>query len=435
MNNSTKAINGVKWTTVSKITLTVVAVLKISILARFLDKEDFGLMALVSFVLGIMNLFMNLGLTSAILHKQNITKQEYASLYWINILFSIVILVFMLGASPLIANFYDEAELVKLIPLMGLSVIFSAIGNQFRTVFQKELNFKLISIVEIIGAIISVTLAIILAIKGFGVYTLVYSALLQYLFTNSVYFVKGIYSRGMLFHFKYTETKPFLKIGIYQIGSQLINYTNRDVDILLIGKFFGSEILGGYSLAKQLAARPAQIINPILTSVASPYFSIYQNNISQLKEKYMSVLKIISSVNIMAYLFLALFASQIIYLFYGEGFENIVILVQILSGYMFLRSLANPVGSLVVALGRTDIEFYWNLLVLFLMPIMIFIGAQFSVEMVALSLLIAMLLFTFLSWRIFVFRLIGVSFVEYFKGIIPSVKALINITKRFLIKK
>ncbi len=100
-----QAISGVKWTTVSTITLTVVNLLKISVLARFLDKSDFGLMALVTFVLGFMNLFMDMGLTSAILHRQEISKQEYASLYWINIFFSIILVGLIIILSPLIAGF------------------------------------------------------------------------------------------------------------------------------------------------------------------------------------------------------------------------------------------------------------------------------------------------------------------------------------------
>ena len=126
-----QTISGIKWTTASTITLTVVNILKISVLTRFLDKSDFGLMALVTFVLGIMNLFMDMGLTSAILHHQEITKKEYASLYWINIFFSIILVGVVILISPLIAVFYDESKLTILIPIMSASIILSAIGGQF----------------------------------------------------------------------------------------------------------------------------------------------------------------------------------------------------------------------------------------------------------------------------------------------------------------
>ena len=96
MNIKQKAISGIKWTTISTLSLAVTELLKISILARYLDKEDFGLMALVTFVLGFTNLFVDMGLTSAILHKQDISKNEYASLYWLNFGFSIILFVIII---------------------------------------------------------------------------------------------------------------------------------------------------------------------------------------------------------------------------------------------------------------------------------------------------------------------------------------------------
>src|SRR5699024_9863434 len=113
----------------------------------------------------------------------------------------------------------------------------------------------------------------------------------------------GIRSRGMLFHFKFEETREFLRVGIYQVGGQVVNYFNRDVDILLIGKFFGSEVLGGYSLAKQLVRKPSSIVNPIVTTVASPILSKIQDDADNLKNKFLYFLKIVSSINFLAYFF------------------------------------------------------------------------------------------------------------------------------------
>ena len=96
MNEIKKGVvSGIKWTSLGTIIIAVVAILKLSILARFLDKADFGLMALVTFVMGFMNLFNDMGLTSAILHKQNITDKQYASLYWLNIGFSIILYILL----------------------------------------------------------------------------------------------------------------------------------------------------------------------------------------------------------------------------------------------------------------------------------------------------------------------------------------------------
>jgi O-antigen/teichoic acid export membrane protein len=389
-------------------------------------------MALVTFVLGFMNLFMDMGLTSAILHKQEVSDNEYASLYWINVVFSLVLFGLISLASPYIGTFYEEPELTTLIPLMAISIMFSALGRQFKTIEQKGLNFKYIALTDIVGAGVGMGVGIILAVKGYGVYALVYAALTQYAISNAIYFGKGMKDRGLLFHFSYGETKPFLKIGIYQVGGQIVNYFNRDLDILLIGKFFGSEVLGGYSLAKQLVKRPMRILNPIITKVASPVLSLVQNDKEQLKNKYLSFLNLVSTANFTAYSLLALFAYPAVLVFYGSDFSSIVIIVQILSGYMYLRSIGSPIGSLVIATGRTDYDFYWNLLVLLVMPLAIFVGAQFYVEMVALSLFLTMILLTLIAWRFLIFRLVKANFLEYAKALIPNFKRVYKLVMKEL---
>lgn len=431
MSNSlkSKTISGVKWTTFSTVALALVGIVKISVLARFLDAADFGLMALVTFVLGFMNLFMDIGLTSAILHKQEISENEYASLYWINIVFSLILFVLISLASSFIGAFYNEPELVVLIPIMAISIMLSALGRQFKTIEQKQLNFKYIAFTDISGAIVGLAVGVFTAIKGFGVYALVYAALVQYGISNGIYFVNGLRARGLILRFKYLETKPFLKIGIYQVGGQVVNYFNRDLDILLIGKFFGSEILGGYSLAKQLVQRPMQILNPIISKVASPVLAIIQKDKLQLKIKFLSFLNVVATINFVAYGILAILAYPIIFLLYGKDFLDITLLVQILSIYMFLRSVGNPVGSLVTATGRTNLEFYWNLLVLLVTPIVIYFGALYSIEMVAISLLIASLILLYPFWRLLIFKLCGATAREFFLSFVPRFGRIYSLVK------
>jgi len=416
-------ISGVKWTTIGTITNALVALLKIAILARFLDKADFGLMALVTFVMGFMNLFNDMGLTSAILHKQQISKNEYASLYWLNVIFSIVLYGVLLLITPLVSNFYEEQDLKFLIPLLGLNLLISAGGRIFKTIESKFLLFKQVTIFEISASLLSLIFAVYLAINGYGVLALVYSALLQYLVQNALYLILGLKKYGLKLHFNFGETTPFLKIGMYQVGGQIINYFNRDMDILLIGKFFNSDVLGGYSLAKQLVSRPAQILNPILLKVASPALAKFQENMLQLKTNYLKLVGWVGKLNFAVYGAVALFAPIIVQLFYGTGFEEINPLVRILSVYMIFRAIGNPVGSLVIATGKTHLEFLWNMITLLVLPIFIYSGSIMGIEEVAWALTLAMAILFIPSWRLLVYKMTGATFKEYLWAIVkPSFK-------------
>lgn len=407
---------GLGWTTVSTIIVAVVAIVKISVLARYLDKSDFGLMAIVTFVISFMELFNDFGVSIGILHKQDISKNEYNSLYWVNLFISVFLFGILAFVSPFISVFYGMPQLTDLLLLIGVNLIISGVGRQFKTIEQKELRFNYIAKVDMLGALVSLLSAVFLAVNGYGVYALVYSLIIQFTFVNICYFVKGLRIYGLGFHCNVKETVPFLKMGMYQVGGQVANYFNRDLDVLLIGKFFSPDILGGYSLAKQLVFRPFQFLNPIVLRVASPILARFQNDLSELRRRYLEMLNIISSLNIIVYVLLIIFAPLAVHILYGYAFDSIIILVRILSLYMIFRAIANPVGSLVIATGRTDLDFYWNVMLLLVMPIFIYFGSLFGVIGVTISLAFSMIVLYTPIWYIFIYKLLGVSLKEYFKA-------------------
>ena len=425
MKLNQQVIAGVKWTTLGTLSIAFSNVIKISVLARFLSKDDFGVFALVAFFLGFFNLFSDMGLTTAILHKQKIKKNEYASLYWFNIAFCVVLYLLLLLITPIISDFYHEPKLDFLIKVLGLSIIINSIGLQFRTIETKNMSFKYISIFDIIASVASLLFAIWLAMNGYGVLSLVYSIILQYTISNILLLLLGIKKFGILFHFKFKELKPFLSIGLFQVGGQLANFFNRNLDILIIGKFFTQEILGGYSLAKELVFKPAQVINPILTKVAAPVLAKFQNSLELLKENYLKLINIVSSINSIIYFVLIVFAPIIVDVLYGGGYTNIVILVRVLCVYMFFRAISNPIGSLVVATGRTDVEFIWNIGLLIFIPIVVYIGSMFGVVQVTIALTAAMILLFLPSWYFLVRKMSGATLREY-------VNAILNINFNFL---
>lgn len=416
MSLRNKTISGVKWTFVSTITLAVVGILKISILTRFLEASDFGLVAIVSVILGFTGLFMDMGLSSAILYRQDISKNEYASLYWFNIVFSIILFGLIYLSSPFIASFYEESELISLIPLMALNIILSGVGRQFKTIEQKDLNFKLISVIDIISAVLGLLSAIVLAILDYGVYSLVLGGLVQNTVLNGVFFILGMTKRGLILHFNYEETKPFLKIGVYQVGGQVVNYFNRDLDILLIGKFFGSEILGGYSLAKQLVRHPRKIVVPIVNKIGVSVLPKFQDDNTRLRKYFTKLFNGLGSLNALIYGGIAIFANYLVLMLYGQDFIWIVNLVQLFTVLTYLRTMSGTLGLIVITKGRTDYEFYYNLLTTIVMPLAIIVGVFYSVELIIILMGIIQLILIIPVWSFFFKKLINLKFLPYFKA-------------------
>ena len=427
MSLKQQALTGVKWTSIASGVAVILGLIKIAVLARLLDPSDFGLMAIVAFVMGFSSLFMNMGLASAILHKPEISKEEYASLFWLSVLFSFILVLIIALISPLVSHMYGEPELSLLIPLMSVNIVLSAMGYQFKTIAQKDLRFQYIAYTEMGGVFSGVLVSIFLALRGFGVYALIFGGIFHVLFVNTIYFLCGIYGSGLAFRFSMELVRPFLNIGMYQVGGQMINYFNKDLDILIIGKLFGTEVLGGYSLAKQLAVKPGQIINPIFSFVASPLLAGVQHNKKKLKEGYLKLVNTVGAINFPIHLTLIIFAPIVVDIIYGEEYKHIVFYVQILLIYMFLRSLGNPFGSLTTATGKTYYDFYWNLIVALFFPLAIFSGAQFGVAGIPLFLTAAMVILMYPFWYFGIKPQIFASFTEYLKAsFVYRYKALYN---------
>jgi PST family polysaccharide transporter/teichuronic acid exporter len=413
MDLKTKTYKGARWTTLASLSNAVVQFLRIAILARLLDKSDFGLMAIVSMIMGFMGLFSDMGISSAILHRQKISTYEYSSLYWFNFFVNTLLFVFICLVSILVASFYNESRLTVLIPLMGVNLFFTSFGRQYAVVAQKELYFRFISTAEILTSIASIVPAVVLAIYGFGVYSLIYSALFASACSNVCFFVRFRKTHGISARCKLPEVKPFLKIGLYQTGGQILNYFNTQFDVILIGKLLGTDALGIYNLVKNLAMRPAQIINPIITKLSAPVLSKMQSDPEMLKNNYLKIIKILSCINFPVHFLIAILSLPIISVVYDMNDPVMAMMLSVMSFYYMLRSVGNPVGGLVVAKGRTDIEFYWNAGMVIVFPFFVYLGCIHSLSGAVIAQLSIMVLSYVPGWFFMIRKLIGVSLKNY----------------------
>lgn len=408
-----QTISGVKWTTVATINNAGIQMLKLFILARLLDKADFGLIAIALMVIGFTEIFSNLGLSVGIIHKQNITQKQYSSIYWVNMIASIVIYALLCASTPLLVKFYAEPELAIIIPLLGLQLIFNAFGKIFYTFKTKELEFKFISIVNIICVEAGALLTILFAVWGLGVYSLVYGMLFQTLAMQLTYAISGLGKYKILFYCKLQEIIDYIKIGGFQVGTQVLDYAAAKLDIFLIGRFFGMELLGIYNLAKELILKIIQVVNPIITNVATPAFAQIQHDKPLVRSTYLKILKLLSSVNFPIFFLLFIFAELITLLVYGENMMSVALYVRILAMWGLLNSVGNPAGILMVSLGRTDLGFYWTIIRASITAVAIAIAGHFGMEAVAYTQVAMAVLFFFIYWRTMIYNMTQIKLKDY----------------------
>ena len=422
------AVSGIKWTSVGTIGLSIFQILQISILTRYLSKEVFGLVAMALFTLNLTSIFANMGMTTAILHRQDATKNEYSSIYWLNIFISLFLYVILFIMAPVAAKFYNEPDLHVVIIILGVNLLLMAAGRQHRTIMQKQFQFKSIAITELFSYLCGLIAAIALAIQGFGVYSLVYSSLLSSGISNGLFLVQNLKLNPIGFHFKFSETKAFLKIGGYTTGSSLLDFFSREIDILIVGKTLGAESLGVYSLVKQIVMKVLTVINPIIMNVFSPLLSSIQNRKEQIKDVYLEVVKNLAFMNFLIYTLMIVNAKEILYVLYGSQYVEAYLVFVFLAVAYCLSALSNPTGSLQVATGRTDLGFKWTILRMIISPLAIYLGSQISIEAVAGYYGIVSLILILPLWYVQIKPMIDVSLWGYISKFYKPFIFFISIT-------
>jgi O-antigen/teichoic acid export membrane protein len=421
-----KTISGVKWTTLSTVIVTLVQLAQLAILARFLNPTDFGLMALVMVVIGFSQAFLDMGISNAIIHKQKITHEQLSTLYWVNVLAGVVLFVVICAVAPFVASFYHESELIKLTILVGITFLIQPFGQQFMVLWQKEMRFREIAKIDIINKLISFVASVWFAYDGYGVYALVYGTIVASVVSTLQYMILGLREHRPSFIFRPSEIKEFMSFGAYQMGERTINYFNYQIDTMLIGKLLGMEALGIYNIAKQLIMRPAQVFNPIITKVTFPAMAKIQDDLPKLKEVYLKTINYLSSVNFPVYAFIFIFANDITFVLFGVKWLAAVPIIQILSIWGALRSTGNPVGSLLLARGKANWGFWWNLGLFFYVPVGIYVGSHWGLVGISWVLIALQFSLTTPNWYFLVKPLCGAGFVEYHMQIFkPALIAMV----------
>ena len=425
MSLKEQAVGGVKWNGVGTATVALLQMLKLFIVARFISKSDFGLLALATMVLGFTEIFANMGLATGLIHKQDISRKQYSSVFWLNLILSCIVYAILCAATPLVATYYHEPELNKIIPLIGLQLIISSFGKMFFTFKSKELDFKFISIVSIVSTLLGAAGTVFLAVKGLGVYSIVYGTLLQVVVMQGTYAVSGLRTYRIMFHFKPSEITDLFKIGGYQLGMQVIDYMAAKADIFLIGRFFGQELLGVYNLAKELVMKVVQVINPMITSVAAPAFAKFQDDKERMRISYKKILSILSFLNVPVFAILFVFADPLTLLCYGQDKIAVAWFVRVLSLWGFFQSIGNPASILMVSLGRTDLGFYWTLIRVVFTFAATYVACLYNIQLLSYVQVALAAVFMVAYWRMMVYKMIQLPLRQYLGAIAFSFMAAI----------
>lgn len=423
------AIGGVKWTTASTVIVTILQLAQMSILARLLEPGDFGLMAIMMVVIGFSQAFQDMGISNAIIQRQDINHTQLSSLYWLNIAAGAILTLIVIAIAPLVAIFYDEPRITSLMIILSSTFILVAIGNQYRVLCQKNLNFRTMEIINVSTSVVSLIVATVMAYKGYGVLTLVCAMITQAGLSSLLFLWVGLkhYHKPSLVY-KHSELEGFYGFGLYQMGERSINYISANADKILIGKLVGVNAVGFYNLAWQLIIFPLSKINPIINKVAFPVYSKVQNDPKTLNRYYTLNVKLLSLVTMPLLAFLIFFSSEVVELVFGKGWEATASLLPILALVGIIKALGNPGGALILAKGRADVGFWWNVVWAITIVTALGIGLYIKPSLyTAVYILLGLHLTVNAIWHILIARIGEIQYLALLRHFIKTFIAVIII--------
>jgi PST family polysaccharide transporter len=323
------------------------------ILARILSPEDYGINAMAVAITGFAAIFSNLGLSTATIQRAEINHEQVSTLFWINTAIGLLITFLVAAISPVAAWFYKTPEMLWV--MLSLSVIFliSGLSVQHSALLTRQMKFYSLAKIRIISLLTGILVAIFTGYQGFGYWALVFNTL-----TNVT-----VHSLCLWFACKWIPGMPSRSDGIgsmVKFGSDLvvfdvINYFSRNLDNVLIGRYYGSGVLGLYSKAYQLLMMPITNLRNPITSVALPALSRLQDDPEQYCNYYLKCVSLIAFISMPLVAFMFVFSEHLIELLLGSQWIDASEIFKILAIAAFIQPVSGTVGMVLISLGKSRI--------------------------------------------------------------------------------
>ncbi|MBR5401588.1 MAG: lipopolysaccharide biosynthesis protein [Treponema sp.] len=344
---------GMAWNAIEKISVQGISFIISIILARLLNPHDYGIIGMVSIFITFANVFIDSGFLRALIQKQDRNEIDYSTTLIFNVLISIILYLILFIAAPYIANFYKTPELVRIQRVLFLFIIINSLTIVQNAKLQINLDFKSIAIITAISTILSGFIAVIFALKGFGVWALVIQTLSKALISFIGLWIRGkwIPKTG----FSIDSFKKLFSYGSKLLFSGLLGTTISNVNNLIIGKIYNPENLGFYTRGQQFPDLTVGTLNSVLTNSTFPMMTALQDNHEELLNVFKRLLKLTSLIVFPAMIGMAILSENIMLVILGEKWLPAAI-------YLFWLSISNilvPLSSLNLnllnAIGRSDL--------------------------------------------------------------------------------
>ena len=343
---------GLFWVAIATLASKGFSLLRQLILARLLVPADFGLVTSAYVAIGALQLFQELGFSSALIYRRNDVEEAANTTFIVVLVSSVILYVVAWLSAPLVAALFRNEALVQVLRVLSITIVISAISQVPMSLLAKGMGFKNQVIPEMIAVIVGSVLSVVLAVTGWGVWAIVYGQVVTSLLTSALVWFFCPWRPS--FAFTRRVARELWDYGKHMVGFQIMVFMITNIDNAFVGRFMNSAILGIYGLAYTLSNLPATHLSRIVGQVMFPAFTKVQEDVSKLNIVFFKSVKFVALVAFPVSVITLVFAKDFIVVAYGSKWYLAVLPLQLLTVYGLARSIAVNMGNVFKAGGKPN---------------------------------------------------------------------------------
>jgi len=374
---SHKVIKGFLWVGSGTFLGQCISWVSTIIVIRLLLPSDYGLMAMAVTFISVLTIFSNLGVNAIIIQAEKINEKEIRQIFGFAIVCSFIFWLFAFLMAPVIAGFYNEKNLTLIIRVISVNFFIFPFYQIPQGLLLREMNFKASTKVNFLAQVGTSLLSVIMALQGFGVWTLVVALIANNVIKLVSFNLTHFTIKKPIFNFKGVE--KYMKFGLIITGERLLYYLYTQVDNIIIGKFLGNNILGIYSVALNLASIPMEKVLPIVTQVSFTSYSRIQDDLERIKRNILRSIRAVAFLTFPIFFGMVGVAPEGIMLILGPRWEIIIIPFQLLCFILPLKAISPILPPAVFAINRPMVNLTNMAISCIVMAIAFLVGVQWGV--------------------------------------------------------
>lgn len=377
MSLKQKALAGGFWSFIEQFANQFIGFGISVVLARILLPEEFGLIAMLSVFMSLGATLISGGLTQSLIRTENPTDEDYSTVFYFNLIGSIFIYAVIYFSAPFIAAFYGQTQLTAIVRVYSIVFIINAFAAVQTTRLTKALDFKTQMLVSTPSLVINGLIGIVLALNGYGVWSLVWSRIAQSLVaTLQLWF----WTKWQpVWNFSISKFKLHFNFGFKLTLSGILDILFGNVYYVIIGKYFEPAQVGFYSKANDLRGRPVGILTNIVSKITYPLFSEIQNDDIRLKNVYKRIMQMVIFLVAPTLIFLAVLAEPLFRFLYTEKWLPAVPYFQILCASGILYPIHSYNLQILNVKGRSDLFLKLEIIKKILLVAVLLVAFQFGI--------------------------------------------------------